>query len=323
MRNFILFLITIFSFTTCYSSPKGSSEIYLVPYYGRLGDQLLHYVKAKWISHKTGLPLNVLPNSFYQGLMIEEKETFYEKIPRRANKILLAGFPTLLKKNNGAYYLVSYTPYPSWELLMKMKRDKKFYKEIRELIYPNEELDLIKPPKEVISVAVHLRNGGGYDKSLFSEQTYKITNRLTKITTAPKKKFSDIFCPLKFPPEQYYIDQIKKLSEVLDHQEIYLFLFTDDPNPKSLASRIEKWIGLNNISFHFRKNNSHDKNVLADFFSMMEFDYFIRGGDSSFSVVSDFLSNHVMSIFPTSCHWEKDKEDKYYLVMDDVVYQKN
>lgn len=294
--------------------------IYLMPTGQRLGDRLLEYVKAKWISYKTGLPLYVRPSIYYDNFKILEKENTLSAIPKKGvRKIWVDDYPTFLYEVPNTFYIVSYYPFPSMEMIYEFKRDKTFISLLRETICLINPVPLIKPPEDQISVAVHIRKGSGGDGSLKSKQIFDKGGSIIHKIDKKNDKYSDLSHPLKFPPEQYYIDQIKYLSAYFDNQPIYLYLFTDQKNPQSLLERVQSEVGLENISYHCRKKVFQSREVvLSDFFSMMEFDCIIRSGESNFSIMSELVSDHKIVIYPKSYHFERDKKRNYYLIMDDI-----
>lgn len=312
-----------FFFLALQANLSGSDTyLYSASNGGRLGDRLLIYLKAKWISYKTDIPLVLKPCRYYEGLLLSDRETFLDKLPKNSKKILLDSIPETLKSIDNTYYIIRYYPPLSLEKLYEMREDRGFIEEIKKTIVPKEEISLITPPKGVVSVAVHVRKGEGYDLPLKSCQYFSIEDMDTERVKVPEKTYVDWYHPLKFPPEQYYVDQIKALSNYFDNAPLYLFIFTDHPYPKEISDRIEKKVALDNITFDYRKIDcDSDKNVLADFFSMMFFDCLIRSGESYFSLISDLLCERKVTIFPKSSHWEKDNQDQYYLLMDDIQFQ--
>ena len=88
--------------------------------------------------------------------------------------------------------------------------DKNFKELLRKELTPLIPLEKIKIPDDKITVALHVRKGGGHDAPLFQRRH--------------KLKFPDLAYPLKFPPDSYFIDQLIKLSEILNDKPLYVFL---------------------------------------------------------------------------------------------------
>jgi hypothetical protein len=120
--------------------------------------------------------------------------------------------------------------------------------------------------------------------------------------------FSDREHPTRFPPLQFYIDQIKFLYKNLNNAPLFIHIFTDHPNPQILVDKIKKHIDAPNITYSYRKEgNSHDNNILDDLFAMMEFDCLIRPG-SSYSKFAQLLGRHKIIIYPTKTTWIEEKK---------------
>ena len=127
------------------------------------------------------------------------------------------------------------------------RQDQAFEKIIKEMLAPLITIDPLPRPPSVITVALHVRKGGGSDKPLASQQEYTLKETQTKGIylrknnppgshidifpikwpagimyidavkkyIAKKNSFSDYIWPIKFPPDQYYIDQLKELAGML------------------------------------------------------------------------------------------------------------
>ncbi len=115
-----------------------------------------------------------------------------------------------------------------------------------------------------------------------------------------KKYYSDYTWPIKFPPDQYYIDHLKYLSDFLHDQQLLVYLFTDDPNPQEIVKKYSQALeGYPRIIFSYRlKENHHTKNVIEDLFSIIQCDCLISAS-SSFAHVAQLLGKHSICIMPT------------------------
>jgi len=138
--------------------------------------------------------------------------------------------------------------------------------------------------------------------------------KVSKLDTNPLKKpisgsrFSDKRWPTRFPPMQFYIDQIIYLQKHFNYAPLYVHIFTDDKNPKKLVDIIKKNMLHDNIQFYYKeKNNIYDANVLDDLFTMAQYDCLIRPG-SNFSKVAQLLGNHKIIIYPSQSTWLTDKK---------------
>ena len=156
-------------------------------------------------------------------------------------------------------------------------------------------------------MAVHVRKGTGYDQPLLSYQCFdNSTGRVVNnpcVCEAHKDYFVDKAYPVKFPPDQFYINHIKWLSEYYDNKSLYVHIFTDDPFPKVLRDQYEAAVNRQNIVWGCRENNNaHDQNVLQDLFDMAQFDCLIRSG-SNFPQIAQLIGNHKMVIYPRDFEW--------------------
>jgi len=236
--------------------------------------------------------------------------------------------------------------------------NKRFYNKLKKLFRPTIPISFIDRPKNITSVAIHLRNGQGFDRPLLSEQIYQghehlvtyntwilqttrrpIVAQSRSISTSKNSAvfdsknilrakptetpynyqssshwkdthyaFSDREHPTRFPPLQFYIDQIKFLYKNLNNAPLFIHIFTDHPNPQELVDNIKKHINADNITYSYRKEgNSHDTNILDDLFAMMEFDCLIRPG-SSYSKFAQLLGNHKIIIYPAKTTWIEEKK---------------
>ncbi len=274
---------------------------------GRLGDHLLIYCKAKWISYKYDLSLFYKPFTSSTDLLLHQAETYSFKTADIKN------YDTLIKikdeeelsnsasSNNLYESSIYFRPFDFEHKLLKHMNDleKKFILELKKLICPMHALPRLELPQDAITVAVHVRKGSGHDKPLQSR--------------SPKPKFSDRIWPLKFPPDQYYIDQIKKIAQRFKNKKIYVFIFTDHKQPKEIAIKYQNSINNPLITFDYRRHDELKRILLLqDFFDMTRFDCLIRG-DSNFSKVAQIIGNHSSVYYPKHGYWLGDQ-----LIIDEV-----
>lgn len=207
-------------------------------------------------------------------------------------------------------------------------------------------------PNDTISVALHIRkgNGGGqiYDGELASIQEFDFDrNRvvylssfenfalefdfyerrnghffknhfLGKSASNNDKFFLENRCygaQNLFVPNQYYIDQIYKLSNDLQNYPLFIQLFTDDKNPYALLKKISNAVHKDNIQFHYEDNRymPYKDRMAHDLYMMSRCDVMIRS-QSTFARIAELLGNHFMVFFPVSSYWENNK-----LIVDQVA----
>lgn len=249
---------------------------------GRFGDQLLNLAHALYFSMKNNCEFFYIPFRYSGELVLSTAIKPYanELIKKFAQHLRFDGndrracleSPVSSALITIPYFVESLTSplfYTDWE-------NPSFKYLLRALMAPKQPLSLLCPPKDRISVAVHVRKGGSFESwPLSSKHGYHF---------------------YKIPQNDFYIDQIKQLFDLLGHQPLYVYLFTDDENPEELANFFKTAINIPSISYDYRReNNRHDANVLEDFFSMMHFDVLIRG-DSNYSIMAEKLGDHSIVI---------------------------
>lgn len=262
---------------------------------GRLGDKLLCYAHAKWLSHRYNLPLLVRPFPYFEGFALSKKypildsqwcyaHEMHPKNHREISQLLFMNstlfvvdffaetdFESHYFPHSGAYF------YVGW-------RDRGFIRSLREDFAPQVSLEAPILDNSDVHLAVHLRLGGGFDNT-------------AELITAPN-------CAVKVPQHSFYLEQIARVARIFPHQSIQVHLFTDDPNPEALAKMYQH--ELNNPQLHFTyrtAKNSHDLNVLDDFFAMSAYDCLIHP-QSYFSTMAACLGDFAIRITPTHATWK-------------------
>ncbi len=258
---------------------------------GRLGDQLIGYLHAKWISYHYGIPLLLNPFPYADQLKLYYAERKLTDADFHKYDHVLqpkGGMNIDFEDNISALYVIPYFPEAKWEHAPENNwyyfpvdwNDKKFKRKIQSLVKPLKWKPYLKLPKDRITVAVHVRQGGGFD----DDNTRR-------------------GAPLKLPPESYYIEQIKNLFALLGNKPIYVYIFTDDKQPEKIVERFTDATNYLDIQYECRtQGNSHDSNVLEDLFEMARFDCLIRPA-SNFSIVASKIGNYKIVISPTHFTW--------------------
>lgn len=242
---------------------------------GRLGDCLITYLHAKWFSYKQGIPLAYQPFAYSSFLKMHDLEK-HSRLLHISSRVPLSKWSLFSKLPwVSCIYKCPYFPESKREQRLQPPsfvvdwKDPTFRALAREMISPRAELKVLKPPKDHLSVALHVREGGGYDFNGFAS------------------------FPTKFPPLSFYIEGLKCVLEKFPEESIYCYLFTDAIHPEELAHKIQAALPKK-IEFAYReRNNVHDANVLEDFFSLFEFDVLIRP-DSNFSLVPSLIHDYKM-----------------------------
>ena len=304
MKNF--FLLTVFSFIFCCN---GSAEITYELSGGRFGDSLMSYLHAKWISFVYDIPLAYRSFQYSDQLVLHSCEK-HLGLSQPTKRVTLTKYNLAIDKNRDCLYVVPYFAevlsehkFPGachWIYFPVNWNNELFYSQICSLIKPiDSNLLNFTLPLDKITVALHVRKGGGYDRPLLSD-----TQRPDHVYSY----YSDYHSMLKFPPEFFFIEQLKRVSNYFDHKPIYAYVFTDDANPAALVERFKKQLNeYPNIELDYRKEgNRHDSHVVEDFFALTKFDCLIRP-QSNFSLVAAKIANYKLEIYPTECHWEERK----------------
>lgn len=266
---------------------------------GRFGDCLSIYCKAKWFSYKHKLKLFYKPFTYSDQLTMHITEFLYsENEVQSFDKIVKVKNETDITSNKDKNVLFVSNFYSQTPGLYEYGfQDIEFAQEIKKALTPSVPMPIIEKTTDTVTAAVHVRKGGGFDQPLASEQIYKKGER-----------YADQIWPTKFPPDQYYIDQIKVLKKIVGvNTPLIIYLLTDDPNPATLVAKYTEKLNDPLISFIFRsKDNSHDSNVVEDFYLMAHCDCLIRSS-SLFAKAAQLLGAHQIIIYPISGKWADGK----------------
>lgn len=264
--------------------PAGQSAITYEFSGGRFGDSLLAYMHALWISYISGLPLLYRPFPLSEQLVLHAMEQRYTYPRGKLFKEII-----LLKYRNGfcfadyanILYEVPYFPYdvskepePHYFPFPIDWNNKEFKNELKRVIRPRFPVAEMTLPTDRITVAVHIRRGGSFEKL-------------------------NLGAPHKFPDDSYYKEQLRFLDKLLQHKPLYVFLFTDDREPlKILQDFQHEFATLPHICFDCRKTeNDHNMNVIEDFFALTKFNCLIRP-ESNFSICAAKISDYLVEISP-------------------------
>lgn len=144
---------------------------------GRLGDNIHTYCKTKWYSYKYKIQLLYKPFTLSDSFIMHTKETHF-KSEKGFDEIVQVNEPEdiekrLKKKNNILFVNNFYTEAPS--LYEWAQKHPDFDREIKEMLLPIKPISPLKKPVNRITVALHVRKGGGFDNELGSLQQYSGT----------------------------------------------------------------------------------------------------------------------------------------------------
>lgn len=278
---------------------------------GRMGDCLLAYLKAKWVSHQHNIPLIFEPFKGSENFSLHKKEKYHFDKSSAVQKFKHCKTysnkkPISQGKENNLYEVNYYPEDPSeyshfpknWEVSVNWD-DPEFQNIIQENLKPTSDVKLVQMPPHDASIALHVRRGKGFDADAFS-----------------------YLFPNKLPPMAYYHEALTKVCQEYQNErkkELYIHLFTDHPNPEELSkefsSIMEKFPDLK-INLSYRK----DAGMLDDLFSMSKFDALIRS-TSNFSLISGVLGRPEKEFFP-SAFQHNSESGKLTITEMKAVYRK-
>ncbi|HSX10109.1 MAG TPA: hypothetical protein VLF94_00110 [Chlamydiales bacterium] len=270
---------------------------------GRFGDQLMGFLHAKWVSYRYNIPLLYKPflhsEEFalheLEELWTEEKEKSFERIVTcldelTDNSLYVIPFFSDLKEDSIFH--------PEWPTLAIDWEDRGFRNALRTLFAPRKEIPQIVHEPNCLTVALHVRKGGGVDHS----NSYFIW-------------------PMRFAPDSYYIECLHRLRRLFPNREICAHIFTDDLHPEQLAAKFQSH--LPDLHFTYREQgNGPDAHVLDDFFAMAHFDCLIRSA-SNFTLVPSLIGDYKVIMTPKHGYWVVANGSGEYYVdeIDMQVYE--
>jgi len=314
--------VLLFIFVACYSISTYTQQSAITNDSNkgyRFGDAISIFMRAKWVSHKYKIPLLLKPFRHSEQLAVSDNLECFSTQKKYTGTSALARKNYEVNPDAGILYTINFNFRPETmdDIDREMEIDTLIYNTefidaLRKDISPrqkNNNDDTYKPiqqldlPNDKITVAVHVRRGGGFDGPRFSDGS----------SQKPRGQYVDKNFPLRFPMDEYYIEQIKELLNMFPDQELYIHIFTDDREPQKIVEKFETILNNPLLSFGCRvEENKHDINVMDDLFGMVACDCIIRSG-STLSMTAQIIGNHRVAIFPTNHHWENTK-----LVMDDI-----
>ena len=304
---------------------------------GRLGDNLLAYCHARWISYKYGIPFLYRPFKYSDQFELHFQHPFFD-LDDLSEFQHVENFAHLTGKHNEypflsdahILYLLPYFPDCQADIEERFHfdvgwNDPGFKALLKKEIASNVPIQLLELPKGRAAVAVHIRTGAGYDKvaqfrpvpgntSILTCQSSHcllnvlektpVTHPLIPVKPAKKSMFADKLHPLKFPPNSFYVEQLKRLSELLHDKPLYVHVFTDSTQPEAFVDLLNEAVGKPNIVYACRSEGNHqDAHVLDDFFSLTQFEYVIRG-ESNFTIMAGKITDYKIVIYPAECAWQ-------------------
>ncbi len=296
MKNLIV--LYIFLLFNCKCAP---SAITYELNGGRFGDNLSTFCKAKLLSHKYQLPFLYKQFEYSDQLILHTTQTVYtQEHATQFEEIIYIKTEDDIKKNKNKNALLVVNFYTACPGIYEYGfNNAAFATEIKQLLSPVHPATIIEKNENDITIALHVRKGGGFDAPLASDQVHKSSER--------KSVYADQKWPTKFPPDQFYIDQLRTMRKLLNlNKRMIVYLFTDDPNPAQLAQRYKQKLADLDLEFRYRqKGNSHNANVVEDYYLMAQCDCMIRS-TSLLAKAAQVLGNHEIIIYPITGYWVED-----------------
>jgi hypothetical protein len=304
----ILVLLAIFN--SSHANPGGNSLSYqLTP--GRLGDHLLAVVKTELAaelelkqSPKNKISVVHVPFEWSDHLALSKQAQ--HRVPKSTRRLILQKYkPGIISNLKNTTFLCSLKTdiyidkdnnIDNFNKLYEYTRNNpEFKKRLQRVIAPLHAIEPIVLPEDRISVAVHVRTGGGFDKVDFIEENSRIKKN---------SDYSGQIHPQRFPPESYYTEQLETISTLLNHQPLFVHIFTDDRDPIAITKRFKQTLShLPNITYSCRtRGNAHNLNVIDDLFNMTRFNCLIRPA-SSYSKMAQLLGDHAIITYPKQVIW--------------------
>ncbi|HEY2810843.1 MAG TPA: hypothetical protein VGJ00_05600 [Rhabdochlamydiaceae bacterium] len=285
MKKKIAFLFLFFTLSCAAMDKAVTYEIQG----GRLGDQLIAYMHAKWIAYRYHITLLYKPFQYSNEFVLDAVEELYRGDKPYERVVRIENIGTVEENTElKTLFITQYFPESSYDSkLAKWPSyyidwdDRDFIAELRYCIFPKNPVSYPPLPEDRVSIALHIRRGGGFDDPL-----------------------AYLHWPLKFPPDAFYIEQIREIHSLV-HTPLYIYIFTDDPQPELIAEKYRAALSDIDAVFDFRlAGNSHKTHVIEDLFDMMRYTCLIRA-DSNFSIVAEKLGSFQIIIQPTQCSIHK------------------
>jgi hypothetical protein len=241
---------------------------------GRLGDRLLLYVQARWVSEKEGIPFRYSP--FPEGgLFVLDAKWSRSSLE---SPILVTQLGDIEPHSNALYTIGYRFTAPTWTgwnditLMEGLIDNDHFRSAMRSEFTPSRKVASLPFPEGYRAVALHYRSGAGFDPADRAERW-----------------------PHKFLPFEFYVEGLSMLARELEGEPLYVHIFTDDPDPAAIARAFRRLFP--SIDFGFHESKKGDSAVVQDLMSMARAPYLIRGG-SNLSQIAQLIGKHRAVVYP-------------------------
>jgi hypothetical protein len=315
----VLVLMVLCGNTLSFTNAPRAAVTYKLNNGGRLGNQFLCYMHAKWVAYHFDIPLLYVPFSYSDQLVMHDIEQHFvqREVGRRFNRVvtLQRGGILTIDRDSPTLYVIPYFPECVFEVesfnssacYFKVPWDDAGFKEeLQKCIRPKRQLSLLQKLSDGIAVGVHVRKScNGIDGNL--------SHDFPQGLNTPNMVFMDASFPFSFVPDGYYLEQITRLTYLFPRQKLYVYIISDDSNVDKIIQKYRQIITSPQVEFICRAaGNGHDSNVLEDFFFLAQCDCLIRS-ESTFAATASKLGDYLVHTFPKHHRW-----DNGHLVMDEV-----
>jgi hypothetical protein len=276
----------------------------------RLGDRLLIISAVQYFALKNGLDFYYYPSSLLDKFTLSiYNNQFNQNVKACYKHIVTFNEATCNQAAPSTLFMAPWSVIDAFCLnFNKRHLQRDLFEHLQTMLTPLIDVPKLDIPDGYVSVAAHIRKGDGYDAPLRSAQIYKNVDPIfwgdNHQSQKQHRRASDDEWPNKFPPEQYYIDQINFLADLLADEQIICFIFSDSHDPEALTRRIAHHCNRKNINFVNATSDKSDSPII-DMRRIASCECLIRA-QSAYSIVAQIMGNHKIVISPKACAWHSD-----------------
>jgi hypothetical protein len=270
-----------------------------------LGNNLMSYIRAKWLSSHYNIPLLYKPFPFANQLVLheQEKKKFSNPVLSKLEAVVIKNEFDLCFEDSSPtlYMLPNYIePEIEWNdnapFIEVNWQNKDFKKLLKKLLKPLNSIPVVNFPRQRISVAVYI-------PSPFTKDGRETKNNL----------------PLQYPPDSYYIEQINRLSDLFFQRPLFVYLFTENRNPKDILDKFKNTVSAPNILFESKTSDKITRvSSVEDFANMGKFDCLIRPANN-LGFLLEQLNDYLITVKPVHFVHKNNRVhiDEFYLKFRD------
>lgn len=301
---------------------------------GRTGDRIIGYIRSKKIAEEYNLPFYLSPFKY------AEYFNFYYQEKHIGNRGPIKAIDNIKYLDPNSQCVYRCMVWLTASSIQHTNNDNITHFEsinsnsnLKRLLKPcKEPTNLIKIPENYVSIAIHVRQPSGklhdlyrynFNDSLYSSQLFDITK--VSLTLDAQKRYNDLLIKrglnkkkmdehfmYKFPPLQFYLNQLQCLIKELATEMVYIFIFTDHGNPSSLCKVFQEYLDSPQIQIKSRNFDNYEDFIIDDLLNMARFDYLIRS-NSYFAQAAQLIGSFKKVIYPKKMNWYDN-----YLIVEEV-----